>query len=84
MVSTQCHCKDCFGKYKITKASTEARPRSSSMSLHQDNIRSHFKSTPTGNASGQVIVPWTEEWFQDLVKFRKEAYWDCHAETTKI
>jgi hypothetical protein len=29
-------------------------------------------------------VPWTEDWFKDLVNFRKKEFWDCHAETSKI
>ena len=60
------------------------RPRSTSLSRSGGDFESHFKFSGGQTGSHPVSVPWTEDWFKDLVEFRKKAYWDCHAETTKI
>lgn len=30
------------------------------------------------------MIPWTDEWFEQMVQFRKQCFWECHAETTIV
>ena len=32
----------------------------------------------------KINPSWTDNWFSDVVKFRKEHFWDCHAERINV
>ena len=84
-VCTQCHCESCFKNYKPVKPVDKTKSGLTSSSGYQHDFKSHFASNLEEDSSKtKVIVPWTEDWFKDLVDFRKKSFWDCHAETTKI
>jgi hypothetical protein len=95
IVCTQCHCETCFKNFKPTtnrsKSETGSRltgftgSRSTGLAGYGNDIESHFKLEEASQDHSKLVkVPWTEDWFKDIVTFRKEAFWDCHAETTKI
>lgn len=33
--------------------------------------------------SNDPAVPWTDDWFHQMVEFRQKCFWECHAERTK-
>ena len=88
IVCTQCHCETCYKNFKpttINRSKSETGNRSTGLTGYQNDFESHFKLEEVSqDGSKSVKVPWTEDWFKDIVEFRKKAFWDCHAETTKI
>jgi hypothetical protein len=85
-VCTQCHCESCYKNYKPVKPTNKIKSGLASSSGYHQDFKSHFTSfnQPEDSSKMQVSVPWTEDWFKDLVNFRKKEFWDCHAETSKI
>ena len=29
-------------------------------------------------AAVTTALPWTDDWFQQMVRFRKQCFWECH------
>ncbi len=74
-----CHCESCFRRYQIQKSIVTKQQ--SGHQRKQSNSHFNFEKPPRNPS---LKIPWTDDWFQEMVEFRKKRYWDCHAETTKI
>ena len=33
---------------------------------------------PKEAAAVTTALPWTDDWFQQMVRFRKQCFWECH------
>ena len=78
-----CHCRDCFHKY-LDKQENHEPPR-------KDGRQRPGSGVP--NSEGKGIIPSprgasqirrSNNWFDNIVKFRNEHFWDCHADGTKL
>ena len=76
----RCHCQSCFHQY-LDKRDGEKPKRkeiNEKRALGNKNIgESPYRSWDSDRSQ------WSQNWFKDIASFRKDYFWDCHADRTK-
>ena len=74
----RCHCQSCFHQY-LDKTDRE-KPKSHDANRKGVNEQKRINKATMLSRNVQS----SDNWFGDMVKFRKNYFWDCHADRTKL
>ena len=59
-----CHCDECYRQFaQHEEAAIMEQPP---------------KRSPLPKRLLEAALPWTDDWFQQMVEFRKQCFWECH------
>ena len=76
-----CHCQSCFHQHLDKKR----KPISGKHTGHMNNVRSNNDATPTTHLVKDTLATnWSEKWFQDIARFRKNNFWACHSDRAQL
>ena len=78
-----CHCQECYDKFIAKKKVVKQRqqqPRPLIQEQKRPVQRSRLQQRFMASPGGGQVRPWSNDWFGELVKFRKENFWDTHGE----
>lgn len=84
-----CHCFECFEKFSLKRKQQAEAALASKVHSNQGISFNHQRKT---NPNGKVIKPppppatarTADEWFEEIVKYRKNNFWDCHSQGTLL
>ena len=77
----KCHCQSCFHEHldqkRNVKSGKNDRDKEKSQVIKQvPQTRHTRRDTQHPN--------WSENWFQDIARFRKNNFWDCHSDRAQL
>ena len=76
-----CHCQSCFHQYLDQKRNVKSGRNGKGI----DTTGSNKYIAPTNHhTKGTNHSNWSENWFQDIAKFRKEHFWACHSDRSHL